>query len=224
MRANRGVRLLGVRSVRCDVLERLNRFTVRVVAPDGESLAHLNNTGRLLEYLDGRSAAYCVRRSAPGRTSYRLLAFDDEGGAALVDTLVQMRSLEVALGAGLLPWAAGCSISRRSPRLGGSTLDYLMECRSRAHPARVYVEVKSAVMRGPGGAAMYPDCPTERGRRQISDMIRSSLRGIRSMIIFVAALPGVTHFSPNASGDPKIPGLLRRAASAGIEIRAVSMH
>ncbi|MFP3283624.1 MAG: DNA/RNA nuclease SfsA [Nitrososphaeria archaeon] len=215
------VDLIELRGVRCEVLRRVNRFVVAMRSPEGTSLAHLNNTGRLLEYMVPGGAAYCVPRTAPGATRYRLVAFEDRGGpgAALVDTSYQMSALEAALRSGALPWAQGCSVARRSPRLGDSVLDYVFDC-----GAAIYVEVKSAAMRGPGDLAMYPDCPTERGRRQISTMIEWSSRGIGSLIVFIAALPGVVAFAPNGSGDPVIPGLLRMARSAGVGLRAISMH
>jgi len=221
MSRQRPVPLLEVSSVPCRVIERLNRFVVRVELQGGASLAHLNNTGRLLDYLRPGASAYCSPRTAPGRTGYRLIAFADGEAAALVDTSLQMRAFEAALAEDLIPWAPACSIARRSPRLGGSVLDYLLEC---AHPPGLaYVEVKSAVLRGPGGAAMYPDCPTERGRRQLLEMIRHS-RSARMIVAFIAALPGAAAFRPNALGDPVMPELLARAASAGVEIRALSMH
>ena len=216
-----GEALLRLDGVRCVFLERVNRFVARVRAPEGESEAHVNNTGRLLEYMRPGAAAYCVPRESPGRTRYRLLAFDDDGGAALVDTSAQMAALEAAISRGLLPWALGCSIRRRSPRLGASVLDYLMDCGRRGP---VYAEVKSAVLRGPGDRAMYPDCPTERGRRQIEALRDHAAQGGGALIVFVAALPRVRAFRPNGEGDPEIPHLLREAASAGVELRAVSMH
>ena len=212
--------LLELDTVKCAFLERLNRFVARVRAPDGVSLAHVNNTGRLLDYMKRGAQSYCVRRESPGKTAYRLVAFEDLGGAALVDTAIQMSALELALSRGYIGWARGCGIARRSPRLGDSVLDYLLDCAGRP----VYVEVKSAVMRGPGDASMYPDCPTERGRRQISTMAEAASRGVAAAIVFVAAFPGATHFTPNDAADPEVRRLLRMARSAGVDLRAIAIH
>ncbi|MDP7982121.1 MAG: DNA/RNA nuclease SfsA [Conexivisphaera sp.] len=213
--------LLELDSVRCTVVGRLNRFVARVHAPDGESLAHINNTGRLLDFMRQGAASYCIPRGSPGRTRYRLVAFDDRGGAALIDTAIQMSALESAIARGYLRWASGCSVVRRSPRLGDSVLDYLLNCTDRGP---VYVEVKSAVMRGPGDVSMYPDCPTERGRRQISTMAEWASRGVCAAVVFIAAFPGASSFTPNDAGDPGIRSTLRAARSAGVELRAISMH
>jgi len=199
------------------VVERVNRFVALVEVGGAIERAYVNNTGRLADHLARGRRCYCLRREG-GTTSLRLFAVEDLGGGALIDTQLQMRAFERALAAGLLPWAP-CSIRARSPRLGASTLDYLLDCGGTS----VYVELKSAVLRL-GTYAAYPDCPTLRGRRHIAELARYASSGGRALIVFVAALPRVEGFVPYAEGDPEVPRLLREAVSRGVEVRAVAMH
>lgn len=148
----------------------------------------------------------------------RMIAVDDGIGVALIDTALQMRAFERAVQTGALPWAP-CSIAARNPRLGSSLLDYLLDCRGN----QVYTELKSAVLRDRVYAA-YPDCPTARGRRQVTELTEHAKRGGSALIVFVAALQGVKAFRPYMKGDPLIPKLLREAVAAGVEVRAISMH
>lgn len=199
----------------CKIIRRLNRFVVEVRDSMGVAYAHINNTGRLLEYIREGNTAYCIPHQ--GKTQYHLIAVEDELGVALIDTQLQMKSFEVAVKNKLLEWAP-CEIKSRSPILGGSRLDYLLICGGR----ETYTELKSAVLRE-GEFAMYPDCPTLRGRRHIQELIRHSESGGKSLIVFVAGLRGVKAFKPYERGDPEIGKLLRKARESGVEIRAFSI-
>ena len=206
--------------VECRILGRVNRFVVNVIVGSEEKRAFINNTGRLREYLVSGRTGYCIKRTRSGSTEYRLFSVAEDGLAALIDTGMQAEAFEKALVEGLLPWLWGCRVLRRNPRLGDSTLDYLLDCLGEP----VYVELKSAVLRGRGYYAMYPDCPTHRGRRQISTLIDHARSGGHALIVFIAALPRVRAFRPYARGDPQIPRLLRDAAESGVIIKAVSMY
>lgn len=203
----------------CTIVRRVNRFVVEVVVEEEPVRAYINNTGRLSGYLEEGRVGFCQPFAEPQKTQVRLFAIEDRSAAALIDTQWQMRALERAVGRGWIPWLAGWRIARRSPRLGKSVLDYLLA----RGEERLYLEVKSAVLRE-GDVAMYPDCPTRRGRRHIAELTAHVAAGGRGAVGFVAALPGVRAFRPSAAGDPEIPALLREAAAAGVLVRACQMH
>jgi sugar fermentation stimulation protein A len=203
----------------CRILGRLNRFTVLVELPGLRDKAYITNTGRLEEYIVEGRRGYCVAKNT-GRLRHRLVAVEDEGSAALIDTWLQMKAFEKAVEQGLLPWMRGCRLLRRNPRAGSSILDYLARCSSR----RLWIEVKSAAMRGPEGYAMYPDCPSLRGRRHLAELVRLAARGERAMVVFIAAVPRAIGFKPNSEGDPEIAAMLVRALESGVGARAFSLH
>ncbi|MDP3879458.1 MAG: DNA/RNA nuclease SfsA, partial [Dehalococcoidales bacterium] len=126
---------------------------------------------------------------------------------------------EKALEMRLIPWLDDCRSFRRNARLGDSVIDYLLE----GDGEQVYLEVKSAVLRQ-GHYAMYPDCPSARGRRHIRELTQHVSEGGRAIILFIAALPGVTAFKPNQSGDPELCDLLAEARKAGVELRSIGMY
>ncbi len=208
---------------RCRIIDRINRFVIYAENIDTgvKGYAFTNNTGRLKEYLSGGKRGYCRRRVKPGKTQYRLFAVEDlYGMAALIDTQLQMKAFEEMVGRGMIPWLRDCSIARRNPRLGSSVLDYLLNCSGE----RLFIEIKSAVFRGDRVYAMYPDCPTLRGRRHIRELMDLARRGGRGAIIFIAGLPGVKAFKPYGEGDPEIPRLLREAVESGVSVRAINIY
>jgi sugar fermentation stimulation protein A len=206
--------------VECAIRRRLNRFVVEVDISGRTEHAHINNTGRLLEFLvEGRKAACLPTRG--GKTAYRLFAIHEKAGWALIDTQFQMRAFEQAVEQRRIPWLSGWRLQRRNPRLGESVLDYLFV--NEKGSGELYVEVKSAVLRD-GPYAMYPDCPTLRGQRHVRTLIEHVRRGQRGAICFMAAFKGAAAFRPYTSGDPVVAALLKEARGQGVAIHAVAMH
>jgi sugar fermentation stimulation protein A len=204
--------------VKCSLVDRLNRFTVRVVVGGVVSLAHLTNTGRLGEYLVGGREGFCSVISG-SRLNYRLVAVRDVGGYALVDTLTQGRVFEYLLSQGLIPWLGGCSLRKRNFRLVNEVIDYLLDC---VDGVRL-VELKSAVLRVGGDYASYPDCPTIRGRRQIKTLAEYS-SVFKPYVVFMASLPNVKGFKPYCLGDPDMLHVMRYASEKGVVFKAINSY
>jgi sugar fermentation stimulation protein A len=110
-------------------------------------------------------------------------------------------------------------VKKRNARLGASLIDYLLT----NGEDYIYLEVKSAALKS-GSYAMYPDCPSLRGRRHIHDLMEYYNRGGRAVILFIAAVPDVIGFMPNREGDKTIFELLLDAYKSGMEIRAINIY
>ncbi len=203
----------------CSIVRRINRFVVEVEVGGKILSASTNNTGKLEGLMAYKRRAYCLRRVS-SKTMYRLIAVEDEGGSAIIDTHLQMKAFENAFNKSLISWLNDYELLKRNPKVGKSTLDYLFLDK---HNKNLYVEIKSAVLRR-GDAASYPDCPSERGRRHVKELIKLVKNGERSAIVFIAGLPKVSHFTPASDIDPEISRLLKIAHLSGVEIKAISMY
>lgn len=203
----------------CRIIERPNKFVVTVEIEGLYHRASINNTGRLSELLVRGRKAFCLRRYNQGKTDFRLFAIEESGLGALIDTHLQMKVFERSVERTLIPWLEGCRILKRNVTLGASRIDYLVECSGKA----VYLEVKSAVLRD-GEYALYPDCPSERGRKHLKELSRSIKEGREGIVLFIAALPQVKAFKPNKGADEKLYEALKDAYSSGVEIRAVGLY
>jgi len=206
-------------SLECRIIQRLNRFVVEVSAEGRQSRAYINNTGRLQEFLVAGEGGFCLKNERPGRTDYRLFAIREGKLGALIDTQLQMRAFERALEMNLIPWLAGYRVLKRNALLGDSLIDYLIGDERRD----MFLEVKSAVLRE-GQFAMYPDCPSARGRRHVRELIAHVKAGGKATILFIAALPGVAVFKPNRLADPKLAQLIVEAHHAGVEVKSVGLY
>jgi sugar fermentation stimulation protein A len=206
------------RPIKCTIIQRVNRFVVEIRLEKNLERAHINNTGRLERFLLNGNQGFCYKNERPLKTAYRLFAIREGNSAAIIDTQLQMNAFEKALEAGLIPWLDGYAIMKRNARLGDSVIDYLLV----GDGKQVYLEIKSAVLRE-AHYAMYPDCPTVRGRRHIRELIEHRKSGGSASILFIAALPGVGAFKPSRAGDPELADLLVSAKEIGVDIRAIAL-
>jgi len=203
----------------CKIIERLNRFVVVIEVNGIAHRAHLTNTGRLAEFMIPGRKAYCFRTHHGGATDYRLFAIEECGLGAVIDTWLQMEAFEAAVKRQLISWLKGCQLRGKNAPLGTSRIDYLLACRGGAQ----YLEVKSAVLRD-GAYALYPDCPSERGRKHIRELTAQVRRGGSGTLVFMAALPVVRAFKPNRASDPGLYELLREAYATGVDLRALGLY
>ncbi len=210
-----------------EILERVNRFVVKTRFLGKKKtiiLAHLNNTGRLEQYLTCGKKAWLYPLPVPKKTTHRLFAVEDKSTkGAIVDTSYQMTIFENLVKTQSIPYLKEHQVIKRNARVGSSLIDYLLRPRGRAADGELYLEVKSAVYRD-DGLAMYPDCPSIRGHKHVKELQHLSQSGIRTMILFIAALPDVIAFRPHSEADPVMARLLKSANDSGVELRAISFH
>ncbi len=200
--------LMRVSAVPCTIFRKVNRFVVETSL----GLAHINNTGRLEDLIFLRNLGYCVEKRK-GKLRYRLIAAKTEGGFALLDTNLQEEGFAKAVDLGYISWLRGCKVRRRRPKVGKGFSDLLLDCEK-----EVIVEIKSADLRGPNGEAMYPDCPTERGRRHLIELMKFD-----SYVVFVAGFPKASRFVPYLKGDPRIGEVLLES-SKRVRVKSVGMY
>ena len=205
--------------IRCRILERVNRFKVKIELDGEVEYAHIDNTGRLLEYLIRGKRGFCLKSEDPKKTKYRLFSIEADGYGALIDTWIHGKAFERSLDLKLIPWLKDDRIARRNVRLNKSMIDYLLRCGDE----ETYLELKSAVQRIDGYAS-YPDAPSIRARRQLRDLIRYVVGGGRAMIVFMIGLMDVWGFKPNKDVDPEIHKLLLKGSQIGLEIKAIGVY
>ncbi|MCE4617725.1 MAG: DNA/RNA nuclease SfsA [Desulfurococcales archaeon] len=214
-----GVELFRIPNISaCEVRRRVNRFVVEAELARDIVRVHNTNTGRLEDILFPGSTIYCAPRSNPGKTTHYVVGSTIYGGS-LINTRLQEDAFHVAVEKGVIRWLDSCRVKQRAPRVSVGRLDFLLECNG----DEVFVELKSAVLRGPNGEAMYPDCPTERGRKHIQELAAMNSSGHHVLLVFIAGFPGATAFKPYKKGDPLLAEVLANAVKEGLTVRSVGV-
>lgn len=197
-------------------VERLNRFAALVEVQGKAVQAHVANSGRLRElFIAGRTVYLARRASVHRRTVYDLQLVELPQGLVSADARLPNALVLEAFLAGRLPQFTGFNKAQREVMDGRSRIDLAL-----AGPqGRCLVEVKSVTL-VEDGFGIFPDAPTERGRRHVLSLMGAKRRGDRAAILFVIQRGDALAFRPHAAADPEFGRALRRAAKAGVELYA----
>ena len=195
-------------------LSRPNRFIALVETDAGIQTVHVKNTGRCRELLVPGASVYLEQSANPRRkTAFDLIAVDKGGLLINMDAQAPNRVFAEWAGAGnFLP---DCTALRREYVYGDSRLDFCLETPGGLH----LVEVKGVTLEE-GGAARFPDAPTERGVRHIQELRRAVEAGLGATLFFVVQMEGMRSVAPNDETHPAFGEALREAAAHGVRVLA----
>ncbi|MDX6752379.1 DNA/RNA nuclease SfsA [Geminicoccaceae bacterium 1502E] len=201
------------------LLRRYKRFLADVMLDDGQEVtAHCADPGRMPTLsLPGRRV-WLSRSDKPGRKLPFGLELAREDGALVgVNSSNPNRIANQAIAAGLIPALAGWRVLAREPRVAdGTRLDFLL---GDGADGRMLVEVKGVTWRR-AGVAVFPDAPTERGRRHLAHLARLADQGTPTAMLFIAQRQDVSRFAVAADVDPGYARALDQAQAAGVLVEA----
>ena len=211
--------------VKGSFIERPNRFIAKVLVNGVEETVHVKNTGRCRELLTPNATVYLEHWDTDKRkTKYDLIAV--EKGERLINMDSQAPNKVAA--EYLHTLFPDLTLLKPEVKHGNSRFDFYMERpitsvgadSIRPQTEKWFIEVKGVTLEE-DGVVRFPDAPTERGVKHIEELIACLDEGYRAMILFIVKMKGVTHLEPNDRTHPAFGNALRRAAAAGVKIRAV---
>lgn len=198
-------------------LARPNRFIAQVELDGAVETVHVKNTGRCRELLLPGCTVYLEGSANPARkTKYDLVAVEKER-PGLPPLLINMDAqapnrvfaewLETRLPEG--------AVLRREYTYGESRLDFCVESARGLY----LIEVKGVTLEE-GGAARFPDAPTERGVKHIRELQRAAEAGLGAALFFVVQMENMKSVAPNDETHPAFGAALREAAAHGVRVCA----
>lgn len=195
---------------------RPNRFVIEARLASGEHVrTHCADRGRLLWLTPGMPLLIGVKSGAMRKTGFQSAAVWHDGAWASLDTHLPNRLIETAFRQRALAPFAACDDVRREVRIGASRIDFRLSDGDRA----CYVEVKS-VGNAIGEIGLFPDAPTERGRRHLDELAALARSGTRTAVIFVAQHATARSVAADPTIDPAFADALRAARDSGVEVYA----
>ncbi len=183
-------------------------------------LAHVANSGRLGELLVEGAEVRVHPVPGPRRvTTHDLLLVRHGRVWVSIDSRAPATiAAEAFRATGLSPIPRAEAVQAEVP-LGAHRIDL----RGQGGGEEWLVEVKGCTLVREG-TALFPDAPTERGRRQVEALARAARAGARAMVLFVIQREDAQRFRPHEENDPAFAEALRRAAGAGVALVAYRCH
>lgn len=197
-------------------IKRPNRFIAHVLVDGREEIAHVKNTGRCKEILiEGARVILEVSENPNRKTAYSLIAAYKGDMLINIDSQVPNQVVYEAIKQNKIPPISNVKKLKKEVSYGNSRFDIYYEKEN----SKGFIEVKGVTLEV-NGLAMFPDAPTERGRRHLEEMADAVANGYEGYVIFLIQMKGVQAFSPNFSMDPDFSEELRKSASLGVKVLA----
>lgn len=197
-------------------IERPNRFIARVAINGEEKICHVKNTGRCRELLISGARVFLERSPDKSRkTEYDLIAVYKNGVLFNIDSQAPNKVFyEWAKDSGFF---GDIKLIRPETFFGKSRFDFYLEAADR----KIFVEVKGVTLER-DGVLLFPDAPTERGAKHLSELAEAVKLGFDAYVFFIIQTEKCKYFTPNADTDPIFAKKLREAADIGVGVYALT--
>lgn len=178
-------------------VERLNRFVMRLKKKDRTEInAYIANPGRMEEYLvEGHP--FFITSGNKGKYNYRIVSTCYQDSFILLDTIKMNGVVETMLKMNRIEDFKGAKPIRREVKVDRSTFDFLIQ---RENQKPTLLEIKSCSLCH-HGTAMFPDAPTERGKRHLQDLETLAQQGYDCYTLYMLNHKNTNVFMPNWHTD-----------------------
>ncbi|WP_368489434.1 DNA/RNA nuclease SfsA [Clostridium sp. BJN0013] len=203
--------------VKAEFIRRPNRFQAYVKLNDSEIMVHVPNTGRCREILVPRATILLREENGINRkTKYDLIAGYKGNKLINIDSQIPNKVVEEALNSGNISYFKKYKEVEREKTFGNSRFDFKL---SGNGSEKCYIEVKGVTLEKKG-VAMFPDAPTERGRKHLLELVEVKKSGMDAAVLFLIQMKEVRYFRPYDEMDKKFGEALRYAKDNYVQIVA----
>jgi len=194
-------------------VKRKNRFTCIVKLKDRLEEAYLPNPGRLEEILIPNNILYLVPSSKKlpymiigGKVGDELVSLDSRLPNKIVYRELLSKRMNIF---------GSYERILKEFKVNKSKFDFLL-----LNGKKKLLEVKSVTL-VVNRVGLFPDAPTERGRRHLLDMVKLLDEGYECNLLFVIQRSDVDFFKPNEERDKGFYDAFKRAYEKGVNIKAI---
>ncbi|WP_176083215.1 DNA/RNA nuclease SfsA [Martelella sp. HB161492] len=204
------------------LVRRYKRFLFdAVLEADGSAITgSCPNTGSMAGLTEPGSRIWLSRDDVAKRKyPFRLELVEADGTIVGINTGMPNRLAEEAIAAGLVSDFASYPSLRREQKYGlRSRIDLLLSDPDRPD---LYVEVKNVHFIRQKGLAEFPDTPTERGTRHLTELSAMVASGKRAAMLYLIQRDDCSMFKIATDMDPAYARAFAAALDAGVEAYAI---
>ena len=195
-------------------IDRPNRFIARCAINEQVETVHVKNTGRCKELLIPGTTVFLEKFNAQTRkTNYDLISVIKGNRIINIDSQAPNKIfLEWAKSGKFLP---DILLIKPEYRFLNSRFDFYIETPFK----KIFIEIKGATLEN-NGVVMFPDAPTQRGLKHISELIEVKKKGYEAYIIFVIQMENAKYFMPNYITHKAFADKLKECDDNGVNVAA----
>ncbi|WP_298840300.1 DNA/RNA nuclease SfsA [Clostridium sp.] len=198
-----------------EFIKRPNRFEAYVNLFGEEIIVHVPNTGRCKEILIPGCKVLLREELNPSRkTSYDLIAGYKDNKIINIDSQIPNKVVDEALKDQKIQKLIKYNIIQREKTFGNSRFDFKL---SNKIGDEYYLEVKGVTFEI-DGRSMFPDAPTQRGKKHLLELIEVKKIGLGAGVLFLIQMNDIKSFSPYDDMDEAFGETLRLAYKSGVDI------
>ncbi|MFP3872349.1 MAG: DNA/RNA nuclease SfsA [Candidatus Natronoplasma sp.] len=201
--------------------ERKNRFLGIVKIGDKEEEVHVRDPGRLEEILyPGNEVLLERAESEERKTDWSLLAGKVKEDWVFVNSGYHREIAEKILDSEECSPFGEIRGYGAEKKLGESRIDFLLEKADQ----KIWLEVKGCTL-AEDGRALFPDAPTERGRRHVEELSKVvDEEGISAALLFLVFRADADCFAPHERRDLDFSKAFKQAVKKGVDVKAVKLE
>ena len=188
---------------------RPNRFIAKVWIGEELETVHVKNTGRCKELLVSDAEVVLEVSDNPDRkTKYDLICVYKEGlGWVNIDSQAPNKVVK--------EWLEKQDYTFIKPEYtyGDSRIDFYME----KEEQKYLMEVKGCTLEI-DGIGYFPDAPTERGVKHLTELTQAVQKGYECYAVFVIQMEGINEVRANTATHKEFGDALERARAAGVKV------
>lgn len=199
-------------------ISRPNRFIANVEIDGEVQVVHVKNTGRCRELLLPGSTVYCEKSDNPNRkTAYDLVAMEKGNLLINMDSQAPNAAFSEFIHDG--SFKDGIEYIARERKYKNSRFDFYFKRKGKEY----FAEVKGVTLEDEG-VVLFPDAPTERGVKHLTELEDAVKNGYGGCVVFVVQLKEAKYFTPNRKTHPEFADKLKEVQKAGVEIFAYTCN
>ncbi len=194
-------------------VERPNRFISIVEINGQKEYAHVHDPGRLKELLyPGNKVLLKKYEGGIRKTKWEILAAKKDSKWIFVNSKFHRQISEIILKNERLSPIGVIEDLHPEVKVGKSRIDFL----AIRDGKKVWIEIKGCTLER-NGVALFPDAPTERGKRHVEELLNMKKMGDDAVIIFLIFV-NASCFRPNYETDEKFSRSLYKAMEHGVSV------
>jgi sugar fermentation stimulation protein A len=181
---------------------------------NGIELVHVPNTGRMKELLfEGTEVILLKSKNINRKTRYTMFFVKKGRHLICINSVLANNVFEDAVKTGLINWVTGDI--KREVIYHNSRIDFYVEGEE-----KTFIEIKCGTYEE-DGVVMFPDAPTERGIKHLTELSQSIEDGYEAYLFFIIQMKGVLYFTSNYKTHPAFGKSLSKAAKQGVKVIAL---